>query len=106
MPSAREKLTLTDDAIRRLPFAAAARERYTIKDDKLRGLMLLVGTATKSFRLESETRVKRRRVSISRGLGQWPETSTADARRTAQSILGQKADDKITLGPRQGGSFD
>jgi len=107
MPSVKQSLNLTDDAIKALPFAPTASEFYYVRDNEIAGLLLRVGVKpTKTWRLESERRDNGRRIAISRGLGEWPDTKARDARKQADILLGKRAEGTIEAGVRQGGSFD
>src|SRR4051794_8262825 len=107
MPSVRETISLTDDAIRSLPHANTAHQFYYVRDSDIKGLLLRVGVKpTKTWRLESERRENGRRMGISRNLGEWPETKARDARKQAGILLGKRAEGTIEAGVRQGGSFD
>jgi integrase len=107
MPSVKQTVSLTDEAIKALPFAEHAKEFYYVKDSDTKGLLLRVGVEpTKTFRFESERREDGKRIGISRSLGEWPDVRAREARKAAESLLGKRAENKIGPGVRQGGSFD
>jgi hypothetical protein len=101
MPSAKKKVQLTEASMKQLKHASNASGKYIVRDTELAGFMVLVGVNTKSFRLETERREAGKRVSISRRLGEWPAMTVQEARVAVASAMGERADGKAALGPRQ-----
>jgi integrase len=101
MPSAKKTDRLTEAGVEKLRFAPTARAKYIVRDSELAGFMVMVGVKTKTFRLESERRENGKRVSISRRLGEWPDVKVQEARDSVASVMGERADGRAALGPRQ-----
>lgn len=79
---------LTDIAIRALPHPTAGQKDYV--DDTMPGLMVRVGKRTKTFMMVVAKGKRRERVT----LGRYPNTSLADARSKAKTVVGEAQDRK------------
>lgn len=85
---------LTDDLVRKLPHPS--RGQTKVRDSMLPGFFVIIGTKTKSFACEADTFVDRRRKSIRKTVGRFPEVTTRQARHEAQRILGSIKTKRIT----------
>ncbi|MFK4056875.1 integrase arm-type DNA-binding domain-containing protein [Brevundimonas sp. NPDC046655] len=92
------KLNLTD---RNLLGLAYAREgQYRVRDTETPGFFVLIGSRTKSFMIQSDLRVEKRRVTIRMKVAEVGEISAREARSRAKGLLARIAAGEDPRPPR------
>lgn len=83
------RLSLTDRNI--LGLAHAKSGQYRVRDTDLPGFFVLIGGFTKSFMIQADLRIDKRRTSIRMKVGEAGEMTAREARAKAKGLLGQIA---------------
>jgi len=88
------RMMLTDKAVARLP--AAAKGQYIVRDEELKGFFVVVGKKKKTYTVQYDAWIDRKRKTVRVALGSSDSICARDARKEALVSLGGIAKGEIT----------